>query len=100
MAGDLITAIGDKSIKGLTLEAAFRRISGPVNATIKLKIIRAEAERSARYRLCPRGGPRAQCRSFKSVSRTASSSLKQQAAGRSLISTRAEPMPVAVRFEG
>ncbi|MEZ2409167.1 serine hydrolase [Bosea sp. RCC_152_1] len=40
MAGDLITAIDDKSIKGLTLEVAFRRISGPVNATIKLKIIR------------------------------------------------------------
>jgi hypothetical protein len=40
MAGDLITAIGDRSIKGLTLEAAFRRISGPVNATINLKIIR------------------------------------------------------------
>jgi CubicO group peptidase (beta-lactamase class C family) len=40
MAGDLITAIGDQSIKGLTLEAAFRRISGPVNTTIKLKIIR------------------------------------------------------------
>jgi C-terminal processing protease CtpA/Prc len=40
MAGDLITAIGDASIKGLTLEAAFRRISGPVNATIKLKISR------------------------------------------------------------
>jgi len=40
MAGDLITAIGDRSIKGLTLEAAFQRIAGPVNATIKLKIIR------------------------------------------------------------
>jgi C-terminal processing protease CtpA/Prc len=40
MAGDLITAIGDKSIKGLTLEAAFRRISGPFNTTIKLRIIR------------------------------------------------------------
>ena len=40
MAGDLITAIGDRSIKGLTLEAAFGRISGPVNAPIKLKIIR------------------------------------------------------------
>jgi CubicO group peptidase (beta-lactamase class C family) len=40
MTGDLITAIGDQSIKGLTLEAAFRRISGPVNATIKFKIIR------------------------------------------------------------
>ena len=39
MAGDLITAIDDEPIKGQTLEAAFRRISGPVNATIKLKII-------------------------------------------------------------
>ncbi|WFU82986.1 serine hydrolase [Bradyrhizobium sp. CIAT3101] len=40
LAGDLITAIGDQSTKGLTLEAAFRRISGPVNAAIKLKITR------------------------------------------------------------
>ena len=40
MAGDLITAIDDTSIKGLTLEAALGRISGPVNAAIKLKIIR------------------------------------------------------------
>jgi CubicO group peptidase (beta-lactamase class C family) len=40
MAGDLITAIDDASIEGRTLEAAFRRISGPVNATIKLKITR------------------------------------------------------------
>jgi hypothetical protein len=40
MAGDLITAIGDRSIRGLTLEAALRRISGPVNATIMFKIIR------------------------------------------------------------
>ena len=42
MAGDLITAIGDASIKGLTLEAALRRISGPVNATIKFKVIRQQ----------------------------------------------------------
>jgi len=40
MARDLITAIGDKSIEGLTLEAALRRISGPLNTTIKLKIVR------------------------------------------------------------
>jgi len=40
MAQDLITAIDDASIEGLSLEAAFRRISGPFNATIKLKIIR------------------------------------------------------------
>ena len=40
MAGDLITAIGDTSIRGLTLEASLGRISGPVNTTIKLKIVR------------------------------------------------------------
>jgi CubicO group peptidase (beta-lactamase class C family) len=40
MAGDLITAIDGASIVGLPLEAAFRRISGPFNATIKLKITR------------------------------------------------------------
>jgi hypothetical protein len=40
LAGDLITAIGDQSTKGLTLEAAFRRISGPVSAAIKLEITR------------------------------------------------------------
>ncbi|WP_244064659.1 serine hydrolase domain-containing protein [Bradyrhizobium sp. Ce-3] len=42
MAGDLIAAVGDSSIRGLTLEAAFRRISGPVNAAIKLKIFRQD----------------------------------------------------------
>jgi hypothetical protein len=40
MAGDLITAIDDRSIRGLTLEASTRRLSGPVNATIKFRIIR------------------------------------------------------------
>ena len=40
LAGDLITSVDDKSIRGLTLEAAFRRISGPVGTTLKLRIIR------------------------------------------------------------
>lgn len=40
MAGDLITAIDTAPTRGLTLEAAFRLLSGPVGATIKLKIIR------------------------------------------------------------
>lgn len=40
VAGDLITAVSDTSIEGLSLEAAFRAISGPVYATIKLKITR------------------------------------------------------------
>ncbi|MBN8990340.1 MAG: serine hydrolase [Rhizobiales bacterium] len=42
MVGDLITAIDDRSIKGLGLEAAFRWISGPFNAPVKLKIIRQQ----------------------------------------------------------
>jgi len=40
MAQDLITAIDGQPIGGVSLEAALRRISGPFNATIKLKIIR------------------------------------------------------------
>lgn len=40
LAGDLITAIDEASIRGQTLEAALRRIPGPVNAKIKLKISR------------------------------------------------------------
>lgn len=40
MAGDLITAIGEQSVRGLTLEAAFHQIAGPVSSTIKLKIVR------------------------------------------------------------
>ncbi|MGV7215868.1 serine hydrolase [Bradyrhizobium sp. UFLA05-112] len=42
MAGDLIAAIDGVSARGMSLEAAFRRISGPTNAMIKLKIIRAK----------------------------------------------------------
>jgi CubicO group peptidase (beta-lactamase class C family) len=40
MAGDIITAVDDTSVRGATLEAAFRRISGPVNARIKFRIVR------------------------------------------------------------
>jgi hypothetical protein len=40
MAGDLITAIDDRSIKGLSLDAAFHRMSGPFDAMIRFKIIR------------------------------------------------------------
>jgi CubicO group peptidase (beta-lactamase class C family) len=40
MAGDLVTAIDEHSIKGQTLEAVFRRIAGPVNTTIKFQIMR------------------------------------------------------------
>jgi len=39
-AGDLITSIVGASISGVTLEAAFHRMSGPATAAIELKIIR------------------------------------------------------------
>lgn len=42
LAGDLITAVKGASIKGLTLEAALHRISGPANAAIELKIVRSK----------------------------------------------------------
>jgi CubicO group peptidase (beta-lactamase class C family) len=40
LAGDLITAVGGTSIRGLTLEAALHRISGPASAAIELKAVR------------------------------------------------------------
>ncbi|MCK1716250.1 serine hydrolase [Bradyrhizobium sp. 141] len=40
LAGDLITAVGGASIRGVTLEAALHRISGPAYTGIELKIIR------------------------------------------------------------
>ncbi|WP_247449518.1 serine hydrolase [Bradyrhizobium sp. 180] len=40
IAGDLITAVGGASIRGVSLEAALHRISGPAYAGIELKIIR------------------------------------------------------------
>jgi len=40
LAGDLITSVSGASIKGLTLEAALHRISGPAKAAIELKIAR------------------------------------------------------------
>lgn len=40
LAGDLITAVGGASIRGVTLEAALYRISGPAYTGIEFKIIR------------------------------------------------------------
>ena len=78
MAGDLITAIDDKSIKGLTLEAAFRRISGPVNAAIKLKIFRQNQSDPIIVTFTREAVPFAQRPSFEFVSQMASWSLKQR----------------------
>src|SRR6185312_12142127 len=40
LEGDLITAVSGASIRGLTLEAALHRMSGPATAAIGLRIIR------------------------------------------------------------
>jgi carboxyl-terminal processing protease len=44
MSGDLITAIDDEAVQGLTLEQAVNKMKGPINTKTKLKIIRKESE--------------------------------------------------------
>jgi len=44
MSGDLITAIDDEAVQGLTLEQAVNKMKGPINTKTKLKIIRKETE--------------------------------------------------------
>ena len=44
MSGDLITAIDDTAVQGLTLEQAVNRMKGPINTKTRLKIMRKGAE--------------------------------------------------------
>jgi carboxyl-terminal processing protease len=44
LSGDLITAIDDTAVQGLTLEQAVNRMKGPINTKTRLKIMRAGAE--------------------------------------------------------
>jgi carboxyl-terminal processing protease len=44
MSGDLITAIDDEAVQGLTLEQAVNKMKGPINTKTRLKIIRKESE--------------------------------------------------------
>jgi carboxyl-terminal processing protease len=44
MSGDLITAIDDAAVQGLTLEQAVARMKGPINTRTRLKIMRKGAE--------------------------------------------------------
>jgi carboxyl-terminal processing protease len=45
LSGDLITAIDDKAVKGLTLEEAANKMKGAVDSKVRLKITRKGAER-------------------------------------------------------
>jgi CubicO group peptidase (beta-lactamase class C family) len=96
MAGDLITAIGDKSIKGETMEAAFRRISGPVDTTIKLKIIRQKQTDPLVVAFAREAVP---SHSVQLQVRVADGKLVVEATGRWSILDfdKGQPTPVAVR---
>jgi CubicO group peptidase (beta-lactamase class C family) len=97
MAGDLITAIGDKPVKGETLEAAFRRISGPVNTTIKLKIIRQKQADPLVVAFAREAVP---SHSVQLQVRVADGKLVVEATGRWSILDfdKGQPTPVAVRW--
>ena len=96
LAGDLITAIGDKSIGGLTLEAALGRISGPVNAAIKLRIIRQKQTDPLVVSFAREAVP---LRSVQLQIRVADGKLVVKATGgwSILDFDRGQPIPVAVR---
>jgi carboxyl-terminal processing protease len=44
MSGDLITHVNDEAIQGLTLEQAVKKMKGPANTVIRLKITRKGSE--------------------------------------------------------
>ena len=46
MAGDLISAIDDESVQGLTLNQAVDKMRGPVNTSVKLTVLRGSARES------------------------------------------------------
>jgi CubicO group peptidase (beta-lactamase class C family) len=95
MAGDLITAIDDASIEGLTLEAAFGRISGPFNATIKLKISRQRQNDPLVVAFVREAAP---LRSVQLQIRVADGKLAVKATGWSILDfDRDQPTPVAAR---
>jgi carboxyl-terminal processing protease len=44
LSGDIITAIDDDSVQGMTLEQAVTKMRGPTNTSIRLKIVRKNAD--------------------------------------------------------
>jgi len=51
MAGDLISAIDDESVQGLTLNQAVDKMRGPVNTSIKLTVLRGSAREPREIKL-------------------------------------------------
>ena len=51
MAGDLISAIDDETVQGLTLNQAVDKMRGPVNTPVKLTILRGEKKESREVKL-------------------------------------------------
>ena len=51
MSGDLISAIDDDSVQGLTLNQAVDKMRGPVNTPVKLTILRGEKKESREVKL-------------------------------------------------
>ena len=58
MAGDIITHIDDEAVQGLTLNQAVEKMRGPVNTTIKLKIVRKGADKPIEVEADARRDPR------------------------------------------
>jgi carboxyl-terminal processing protease len=51
MAGDLISAIDDESVQGLTLNQAVDKMRGPVNTSVKLTVLRGTAREPREIKL-------------------------------------------------
>jgi CubicO group peptidase (beta-lactamase class C family) len=95
LAGDLITAVGNESINGLPLEAALLRISGPVNAPIKLRIIRQKQTEPLVVAFAREAVP---SHSVQLQVRVADGKLVVEAAGRWSILDFDKGRPMAVAF--
>jgi carboxyl-terminal processing protease len=51
LAGDLISAIDDESVQGLTLNQAVDKMRGPVNTSVKLTVLRGSARESREFKI-------------------------------------------------
>ena len=51
MSGDLISAIDDESVQGLTLNQAVDKMRGPVNTAVKLTVLRGEKRESREIKI-------------------------------------------------
>jgi len=51
MSGDLISAIDDETVQGLTLNQAVDKMRGPVNTPVKLTVLRGTAKESKEFKI-------------------------------------------------